>query len=277
MVHALSTYLFVNHRLTTALLNRIWDANIQGVEIFCARQHLDYHNKAQVAELGHWFRDSKLEFHSLHSPLFSDDVWGASGPEAAVDITEPVKSKRIKVVDEIKRALEVAEMAPFRYLIQHFGMVDAEYEERRVDAAFSTLEEIKIFAAQRGVEVLLENTPNHFSSAERLLNFLAVTHLDLNFCFDVGHAHMHEGVETAYRLMGPRIRSTHVHDNDSKDDAHLFPQLTPIGNVDWKRTMKLLNSAPGQYPLVLELREDPEMGPPLAKAQEVFDRLENLK
>lgn len=148
MVHALSTYLFVNHRLTTALLSHIWEAEIQGVEIFCARQHLDYYNKAQIAELGHWFRDSKLQFHSLHSPLFSDDVWGHTGPQATVDITEPVKAKRIKVVDEIKRALEIAETAPFRYLIQHFGMVGAEYEERRIDAAFNSLEEIKIFAAQ---------------------------------------------------------------------------------------------------------------------------------
>jgi len=276
MVHALSTYLFVDHRLTTALLDRIWNAEIQEVEIFCARQHLDYYNKAQIAELGHWFRDSKLVFHSLHSPLFSDDCWGQTGPQATVDITEPVKAKRIKIVDEIKRALEIAETVPFRYLIQHFGMVDAEYDERRIDAAFSSLEEIKVFASQRGVEVLLENTPNHFSSAERLLNFLAVTHLDLNFCFDVGHANMHEGVGTAYRLMAPRIRSTHVHDNDGKDDAHLFPCLAEGGTVNWKHTMELLNSAPGQYPLALELRETPEMGPSLSKAQEVFERLENL-
>jgi sugar phosphate isomerase/epimerase len=276
MVHALSTYLFVNQRLTTAMLGRIWDAGIQGVEIFSARQHLDYHNKAQIAELGHWFRDSKLEFHALHSPVFSDDVWGHSGPEAMVDITEPVKAKRIKVVDEIKRALEIAETAPFRYLIQHFGMVDAEYDERRIDAAFNSLEEITIFARQRGVEVLLENTPNHFSSAERLLHFLAITHLDLNFCFDIGHAHMNEGVETAYQLMGPRIRSTHVHDNDSKDDTHLFPCVATGGTVDWMQAMKLFDSAPGQFPLLLELRDHPDMGPPLSKAQEVFERLEKL-
>ncbi len=41
MNHALSTHLFVNHRLTTALLNRIEQAGIPAVEIFCGRQHLD--------------------------------------------------------------------------------------------------------------------------------------------------------------------------------------------------------------------------------------------
>ena len=40
--------------------------------------------------------------------------------------------------------------------------------------------------------------------------------------------------------------------------------------------MELFNSAPGQFPLVLELRETPDVGPSLSKAQEVFERLENL-
>ena len=57
-----------------------------------------------------------------------------------------------------------------------------------------------LFARQRGVDVLIENTPNQLSSAERLLTFFELTHLDLNVCFDLGHANMHEGVETAYRM-----------------------------------------------------------------------------
>jgi hypothetical protein len=52
MERALSTHLFVQHRLTTVWLNRIWDAGIPLVELFCARQHLDWRNKAQVNELG---------------------------------------------------------------------------------------------------------------------------------------------------------------------------------------------------------------------------------
>src|SRR5215469_7573333 len=104
--HALSSHLFVNHRLTTAMLQRIEQAGIPAVEIFCARQHLDYYNKAQVAELGHWFRDSELKLHSLHSPMYTDEIWGRSGPHSHLNITERVKSDRIRCVDEIKRALE---------------------------------------------------------------------------------------------------------------------------------------------------------------------------
>src|ERR687891_153559 len=108
MRHVLSTHVFVNHRLTTVWLDRIWDAGIPEVEIFCARQHLDYRNRAQIAELGHWFRDSELKLHSLHSPMYTDEIWGRSGLHAVITVTEPAKAKRIAMVDEIKRAIEIA-------------------------------------------------------------------------------------------------------------------------------------------------------------------------
>src|SRR4051794_7824266 len=126
MQHVLSTHLLVRHRLTTVWLERLWDAGFPYVEIFCARQHVDYSNKAQVSELSHWFRDSELKLHSLHAPLYNDDCWGRTGPQSVLDITEPVKAKRIAMVDEIKRALEVADLIPFRYLVQHLGVTGQE-------------------------------------------------------------------------------------------------------------------------------------------------------
>ena len=179
-------------------------------------------------------------------------------------------------MDEIKRALEIAETIPFRYLIQHIGVSGEEFSERKVDAAFSALEELSLFARQRGVEILLENIPNELSTAERLRDFIEVTHLDLGFVFDVGHANIGEGVEAAYDIMKERIRSTHVHDNNGKDDKHLFPLMAEGGTVDWKKTMSLLRSRPEQYPLLLELREVDGMEHPLDRVNEVFDRLEDL-
>jgi sugar phosphate isomerase/epimerase len=276
MNRVLSTHLFVGHRLSVAWLNRVMQAGIPAVEIFCARQHLDYRNRAQVTELGHWFSDAELKLHSLHSPMYNDEVWGRSGPHSVVTITEPVKSQRLHMVDEIKRALEIAETIPFRYLIQHVGVSGEEFSERKVDAAFSALEELSLFARQRGVEILLENIPNELSTAERLRDFIEVTHLDLGFVFDVGHANIGEGVEAAFEIMKDRIRSTHVHDNNGKDDKHLFPLTADGGTVDWKTTMSLLRSRPNQFPQMLELREVDGMEHPLDRVNEVFDRLEDL-
>jgi sugar phosphate isomerase/epimerase len=267
---ALSTHLFVRHRLTSAWLDRVWDAGIPSVEIFCARQHIDYRNKAQIAELGYWFRDAQLTVRSLHAPMYTDEVWGRSGPHATIDITEPTKGKRIAMVDEIKRALEIAEQVPFRYLIQHLGVSGQEWDERRIDAAFSSLDELRVFARQREVELLLENTPNELSSAIRLNEFLKMTHLKLGYCFDVGHAHMAGGVESEFELMADRIRSTHLHDNHGKDDEHLFPGS---GTVDWRKTMRLLARRQDQYPLLLELREVPDMAHPIDEAKRTIDEL----
>ena len=274
MIHALSTHLFVNHRLTTVWLERIWKAGIPLVEIFCARQHLDYRNRAQISELGHWFHDSELKLHSLHSPMYSDELSGRGGPDSILNITEPVKIRRMAMVDEIKRALEIAETIPFRYLIQHLGVGEEEYDERKLDSAFTALEEISLFARQRGVEVLLENIPNALSSAERLVLFLESTHLDLGFCLDTGHANMNEGVDSAFRLMRSRLRSAHVHDNNGVDDSHLFPLVSDGGTIDWARTMGSLRTL--DVPLLLELSHVPDMEHPLDAVRESLDRLESI-
>jgi sugar phosphate isomerase/epimerase len=274
MQHVLSTQLFVGQRLTTAGLERISNAGFEAVEIFCARQHIDYHDSAQIAELGHWFRDSPLKMHSLHSPMYSDDVWGRSGPNAVLDITEKLKGKRIAIVDEIKRAIEIAESVPFRYLIQHLGVADQDFDERRIDSAFSSLDEIRVFAGQRGVEVLLENIPNGLSSAERLNEFLATTHLKMNYCFDIGHAHLTKGIAAEFELMKERIRSTHIHDNDGQTDAHLFPGQ---GTIDWKHAMGLLRSRPDQYPLLLELKAVSAVEHPAEDAKRTADDLDRFE
>lgn len=259
------------------MLSRMQQAGIQAVEIFCARQHLDYRNKAQVAELGHFFRDSTLQLHSLHSPMYTDEIWGRSGPHSVVTITEQVKSQRLQWVDEIKRALEIAEQVPCRYLIQHIGVGGEEFDMRKVDAAFSALEELSIFARQRGVEILLENIPNELSSAERLLQFEELTHIGLNYVFDTGHAHINEGVEAAFRLMKKRIRSTHVHDNNGQDDKHLWPILQEGGTIDWQSAMGLLRSCGDQFPLLLELKEQEQFAAnPIDSILQVFDKLESV-
>lgn len=270
MQRVLSTHLFVKHRLTTVWLERIRDAGFPAVEIFCARQHIDYRDKAQITELGHWFRDSELTMHSLHAPMYNDDVWGRSGPQAVINITESPKAKRMGMVDEIKRALEIADVVPFRYLIQHLGVFGEEFDERKLESAFSSLDELKVFAGQRGVEVLLENTPNELASGERLNYFLRQTHLNLNYCFDIGHAHLGNGVEPEFEVMKERIRSTHLHDNDGREDQHLFPGK---GSINWPKAMQLLGSLPDQYPLLLELREPSGCEHPVEEATRAMDEL----
>lgn len=275
MQRIISSHLAVGNRLTTSWLGKVERAGFPAVEIFCARQHFDYRDTLQVADLGHWFRDSDLKLHALHSPMFTDEVWGRSGPQTHINITERAKAERIQWVDEIKRALEVAETIPFQYLIQHLGVTGQEFSEYAIDAAFNSLEELQIFARQRGVEILLENTPNELATAERLQLFNSMTHLKLNYCFDAGHANLGAGVEHEFEIMASRIRSLHLHGNNGKEDSHLFP-FAEGDNLDWAGTMKLLRSRPGQYPLLLELRDPGTHSNPLDEAKRVCGQLEEI-
>jgi sugar phosphate isomerase/epimerase len=136
-----------------------------------------------------------------------------------------------------------------------------------------------LFAKARGVEVLLENTPNGLSSAERLVHFLGLTHLKLNFCLDVGHANMKEGVASAVAILKDRIRSTHLHDNNGQEDSHLWPFQSQGGTINWTETMGLLRALPQQVPLLLELRDYPEFPLPhaLDVVKQIFEKLESLE
>ena len=273
MQRALSTLCFASQRLSTSLLDRIQDADIPLVELYCSRRHLDYRDTTQAAELGSWFRDSKLKIHSLHSPVYNDESGGRSGPQSRIDITTPLKARRIEIVDEIKRALDLVEFFPFRYFVQHIGVSDEDYELERLDSAFTALEQIALFAKQRGIEVLLENLPSEMARAERLLTFNSVTHMKLNFCFDAGHAHMMEGVENSFDMMKGGIRSVNLHDNDGKDDQHLYPQA---GSIRWRQLMTRLRTLPADVPMVLEVKERADLEKPLDEVRRVFDALEAL-
>ena len=52
------------------------------------------------------------------------------------------------------------------------------------------------------------------------------------FCFDTGHCHLaRENVYRAVKLMGPRIKALHMHDNAGHLDQHVAPYT---GTLDWE-------------------------------------------
>jgi len=281
MTHSLSTHLLVKHRLTTAWLDRIHAAGLPQVEIFCARQHLDWQNKAQINELAAWFAGSPMQLLALHGPMHNDEHGGRSGPDSLLSIAERRKAKRIAMVDEIKRALEVAERIPCRYFVQHLGNPYEEFEERGFDAAFDSLDELNNFARARGVEILLENIPNGFSNAEKLNYFLGVTHLTNGYCFDTGHAHLFARASNTtaadeFDKMRDRIRHTHIHGNDGVADSHLYP-LSAGDTCPWPALVQRFRAAGTRFAWNLEVKEQPGVAQPLDRVQEVFERLQEVR
>jgi sugar phosphate isomerase/epimerase len=271
MQKAVSTYLFVKERLHPGILDGLARSGVQAVEIFAARQHLDYANrKGHVKEIAEWFHGSGIPLNSVHSPLYADYEWGRTG-SAPLSIASTDRAGRVEAMDEIKRSLEIAEQIPFRFLIQHLGMPDESFGEKKFEAAMTSIEHLRAFAKPLGVRILLENIPNELSTPERLLEMIHAAHFDdVGVCFDFGHAHMAGGVETAFATLRSHICSTHVHDNDGAKDAHLWPGQ---GTIDWKEVMELMRSAPQVPPLLLEIAENEKVNS-LEKIGETFEKLE---
>ena len=273
MQKAISTYVYVKERLHPGLLDSLVRGGAQAIEIFAARQHLDYANRKQhVREIADWFRSTGVPLNSVHAPLFSDYEWGRTG-SPPVNVASTDRAQRVEAMDEIKRALEIAEQIPFRFLIQHVGVSNESFGERKLEAAMTSIEHLRAFAKPLGVSILLENIPNELSAPERLVEFIQATHFnDMGVCFDVGHAHMMGDVAQAFETVKPYVRSTHIHDNNKDKDSHLWPGS---GSIDWKQAMELLRSAPQVPPLLFEIEGDEKVNP-AEKMAEAFKILEEV-
>jgi len=230
MSWSLSTYLFRQSSLGARLLEQIAAAGFDAIEIYGDRGHFDYTNPSQLREIAQWAAGSPVKFSALHAPL-SRDSRGTS-PHSMVSIAFLDRQRRQDSMDEIKRALELAEHAPIKFLILHLGIDGEEFDLRKFDAALTSLEHLRLFAHQRGVHILIENISNELATPRRLKEFFAHTHLrDVEVCLDTGHAQLEGSVVEAIEILGKSIAAVHLNDNHGAIDDHHFP---PSGSIPWK-------------------------------------------
>jgi sugar phosphate isomerase/epimerase len=249
MQRVFSTYLFINRKLTAALVGEVARAEVSAIELFCSRGHFDYRSPDDARELASWLAGNNLTLHSIHSPTTRNShLTRESG--TPLSISDPERMRRQEAVDEIKRALDLAEHVPFRYCIQHVARARDDPDQRRWDAAFSSLELLSLFARQRGITLALENTPGEMASPANLKNFLEQTRLtNVKLCFDTGHAHLEGGVVASLETIRDLVVTAHVHDNRGERDDHLLPYE---GTIDWNGALIAL---PPGMPYVFELKE----------------------
>jgi sugar phosphate isomerase/epimerase len=272
-LRVLSTHLFLLQRLHPGLLELAARSGAQAVEIFAARQHFDYTSREHITELASWFRSNPTELWSMHAPLYPDREMGRAGAPS-VNLLHPEKSRRIDSMDEIKRALECADLLPFRNLIVHLGEKTDVWSPRTIEYALIALEYLEAFARPLGVRLLVENLPSEAATPEHLVYILQTGHMDqIGVCLDLGHAHMTVGVDEAIGTLSHRIASVHTHDNHGLKDEHLWPG---DGNIDWPRTVEKLNALSEPPAIVLEigyaLGDTPATIP--ARVEQAFARLD---
>lgn len=269
MERLLSTYLFVSRKLNRELLAQIADAGFTGVEIFCSRAHFDYTSRTEARDIGAALASLGLTLTSLHAPT-SRDLSATRESGQPLSICEVERVRRIEAMDELKRAIDVAEDLPFPRMIFHMGGTRETEDPRKRDAAFSSLEHLILHARHVGVTICVENTTSEMGSPAYLRSFYDETRLTgLRFNFDIGHAHLADGpeeerVEKEFAPLRDLVVGAHIHDNHGDKDEHLPPY---DGTIDWEKSIQILKTAPVRdLPLLLELKE--KTGPDAPGAQE---------
>jgi sugar phosphate isomerase/epimerase len=282
MRRILSTYLFVSRKLTPEVLAQIAEAGFQGLEIFCARSHFDYTAKQEIQGMAGALAKHGLALESLHAPT-SRDMSATRESGAPLSICEVERVRRIDAMDELKRAIDVAEELPYARLILHMGGPRETADPRKRDAALSSLEHLILHGRHTGVTICVENTPSEMGDPAYLRGFVDETRLTgLRFNFDVGHAYLADGpeaerIEKAFAPLRELAASVHIHDNHGEKDEHLPPFE---GKIDWAAAIKTLQYAPdANLPLTLELKERtgteaPSMAEQLKAARKATDRFE---
>jgi sugar phosphate isomerase/epimerase len=280
MQPALSTHVFFQQRLHPGLLDALHKSGAQTIEIFAARHHFDYNDRAAVRDIATWFRNTGVAA-TLHQPLYlSDRGSGQWSRHVApnINLIDPDKSHRITAMDEVKRALESAEQVPINACVLHLGQKDDPWDPRALEHSLTAIEHLKAFAHPLGVRILIENLQNEITTPEHILEILRVGHFDrVGVCLDIGHTHLgdprnHEGIDAAFELLKPRIAQLHLHDNQGTKDDHLWPGS---GSIDWQNVAKQIATLPANTPGILEIAHDLEETPDAVttKATAAFDLL----
>src|ERR1700743_3603072 len=165
MLPAISTHVFLQQRLHPGLLDALHSTGAQSIELFAARHHFDYSDRAAVRDVATWFRNTGVAA-TLHQPLYlSDRGSGQWSRHVApnINLIDPDKSHRITAMDEVKRALESAEQIPIGACILHLGHRGDAWNTRALENSLTAIEHLKAEVEDAGVRLLIENLQNEIT------------------------------------------------------------------------------------------------------------------
>ncbi|MEO6808218.1 MAG: sugar phosphate isomerase/epimerase family protein [Isosphaeraceae bacterium] len=200
-----------------------------------------------------------LILHSAHG------CWGGQSIEARrVDLGDPDPVIRQASVNDLRRCLDWLGEAGGTYLVVHPGGLSApDLQSARRDALAESLRTLADHAQKGGLVVCVENMPPGVHPGSRMADLAAlVAELDrpeLALALDTGHAHLNASPASETLAAGRLLRTTHVHDNNGRQDTHEPPGR---GTVDWADWVKALDAIGYNGPIMLEcirhLRENPD-------------------
>ncbi len=202
--------------------------------------------------------DRGLAIHSAHGS------WGGTSTRARrVDLGTTDPSIHQESIDDLKRCVDWLEEAGGNCLVVHPGGLSLPEESRDRRAALARgLLALAEHAVASGVTVCVENMPPGVHPGSRMADLAEILdeldHPRLALALDTGHANLGGGLGMETLAAGSRLKTTHVHDNDGRQDSHEPPGH---GTIDWFSWGNALDSIGYRGPIMLEcirqIRQDP--------------------
>jgi sugar phosphate isomerase/epimerase len=211
--------------------------------------------------------DRGMLIHSAHA------CWGIRTIRAArVDLGALDAATHRESVDDLKRCADWLDQAGGRCLVVHPGCLSVPEDRNARRAALGRgLCELAEHTRDTKIVVCVENMPPGVypgSSMAELAELLAeLNDPALALAIDTGHANLRSTAGAETLAAGALLKTTHVHDNNGRQDSHEPPGHGTIDWVDWGRALDAVGySGPIVLECIRRLREEPESYRPEALA-----------
>ena len=212
--------------------------------------------------------DSGLTIHSAHG------CWGGQTIQARqVDLASLDPTIRAESAVDIRACVDWLHRAGGSFLVVHpGGLSDSANRSARHAALVDMLADLATVAEGAGVMLCVENMPPGVYPGSRMADLVSVVaEVDspsVALAMDTGHAYLtamseqanDPGLEATSRAAGRRLATTHVHDNNGRQDVHWPPGA---GGIDWDGWVRHLDAIDYRGPILLEcirhLRQHPKV------------------
>jgi sugar phosphate isomerase/epimerase len=204
--------------------------------------------------------DRGLSIHSAHG------CWGGRTIRASrVDLGSIDPAVHRESVDDLKRCVDWLSQAGGTCLVVHpGGLSDPADRAARRSALMRGLLELGEHALASGsaVRICVENMPPGVHPGSRMADLAELlrelAHPRLALALDTGHGNLTAGTAEETLAAGELLATTHVHDNNGRQDSHEPPGL---GTIDWPAWGRALDAIGYAGPVMLEciraIRRDP--------------------
>lgn len=218
------------------------DQGVTAIEIGIHHPHyFDHQNGLQLQKLMSVLSVTGIRVHSIHSPF---------GPQ--YDISSSNDDIHDRGVDTLIDSIELASLTDAEKVIVHASDVLPNGNNRCMERARGVLREMSLVAKESGIMLALENLPSGYlgHTPEEIMMLLDGTDPGgIGVCFDSGHANLSGRFIDFAKALLPYSVTTHIHDNDGKQDQHKFPGE---GNIDWHKFADIYHSIQCTASIMLE-------------------------